>query len=63
MIEAGGAGWRRPAAPAFPGVEPDMMVIAARRHEGRIAAIGLHQLEAEHAAIKASARSRSATLR
>jgi hypothetical protein len=29
VIKAGGAGWRRRAALAFPGVEPDVVMIAA----------------------------------
>jgi len=53
MVEAGCAGWRRSAAAAFPSVETDMVMITARRHEGCVPAIGLHQLEAEHAAIEA----------
>lgn len=50
--EAGGArgGWT--AAEAFPGVQADVMMIAARRDEGRLRAEALHQREAEHAAIE-----------
>src|SRR5436305_7554162 len=40
------------AAFAFPGVEPDMMVIAAGRNERRAVAHPLHHLEAEHAAVE-----------
>ncbi len=47
-----GARRRRMAAFALPGVEPDMVVIAAGRNEGRARAHPLHQLEAEHAAVK-----------
>ena len=50
--QPGGARRRRMAAFAFPGVEPDVMVIAAGRNERRTGAHPLHQLEAEHAAIK-----------
>src|SRR5204862_5480591 len=47
-----GAGRRRMAAFALPGVEPDVVVIAAGRNERRTRAEPLCQLEAEHAAIK-----------
>src|SRR3954462_1102897 len=53
VIEPGRARrWRR-AAFALPGVEPDVVVIAAGRDEGRAGAHALHQLETEHAAIEA----------
>ena len=52
VIEAGRAGRRRRAALALPGVEADVVVIAAGRDEGRLRAHALHQLEAEHAAIE-----------
>src|SRR5439155_9700287 len=53
VIEAGGAGRRRRSAKALPGIERDVMMIAAGRYErGRIAA-ALRELEAEHAAIEA----------
>ena len=50
--EAGGArgGWA--AVEAFPGIQADVMMIAARRNEGRLRAEALHQREAEHAAIE-----------
>ena len=52
MEEAGGAWrWRR-AAPALPGVETNMMVIAAGRDEGGLLTVALFQLEAEHAAVE-----------
>jgi hypothetical protein len=41
------------AAFAFPGIQPDVVVVAARRDECRVGAVALHQLEAEHAAIEA----------
>ena len=41
------------AAFAFPGVEADVVVIAAGRNERRAGAHPLHHLEAEHAAIEA----------
>ena len=50
--QPGGARRRRMAAFAFPGVEPDVMVIAAGRNERRAGAHPLHHLEAEHAAIE-----------
>src|SRR5258707_14143218 len=37
---------------AFPGVETDVMVIAARRNERRARGQALHQLESQHTAIK-----------
>ena len=40
------------AAFALPGIQPDVVVIAARRNERRLVAVALHDLEAEHAAIK-----------
>ena len=43
---------RRMAAFAFPGVQADVVVIAAGRNERRAGAQALHQFEAEHAAIK-----------
>src|SRR5438445_5000542 len=46
------AGRRRMAAFTLPGVEPDVVVIAAGRNERCARAEPLHQLEAEHAAIK-----------
>ena len=52
MIEARGAGQRRRTAPAFPGVETDVMMIAAGGDKRRLAAEPLDQLKAEHAAIK-----------
>ena len=50
--QPGGAWRRRMAAFAFPGVEPDVVVIAAGRNERRTGAHPLHHLEAEHAAIE-----------
>ena len=57
VIEAGGAGRGRRAAVAFPGVEAEMMVIAAGRDEGGAGPAG-GQLEAQHAAIESRARAR-----
>src|ERR1051326_1070859 len=51
MIKAGGAGRGRRAAFALPGVERDVVVIAAGRDEGGAFAPRGH-LEAEHAAIE-----------
>src|ERR1700709_2786256 len=50
--QPGGAGRRWMAALALPGVQPDVVVITARRNECRLVAVTLHDLEAEHAAIK-----------
>src|SRR5665213_916054 len=52
MIEAGRAPGRRLAPAAFPGVEPDVVVVAAGRDKGGLGAIALNELEAEDAAIK-----------
>ena len=41
------------AAFALPGVEADVVMIAAGRNERRARAHALHQLKAEHAAIEA----------
>ena len=53
MIEPRRAGRRRRAALAFPGIQADVVMIAAGRDEGRLVAAPLHQFKAEHAAIKA----------
>ena len=50
--QPGGARRRRMAAFAFPGVEADVMMIAAGRNERRGRAHPLHDLKAEHAAVK-----------
>ncbi len=52
MEQAGRAGRRRPSAKALPGIEADMVMIAACRDEGRLVTIGLHQGETQHTAIK-----------
>src|SRR4051812_20114104 len=52
MKQAGGAGRRRMAAFAFPGVQPDVMVIAAGRNEGSLVTHALHHLETKYAAIE-----------
>src|SRR5688572_30415243 len=52
MVETGGAGRWRPTARAFPGIEADMVMIAAGRDEGGLIAHFLDKLEAEHAAIE-----------
>src|SRR5580704_16542573 len=51
MVKPGGARRRRRAAAALPGVEPDMVVVAAGRDEGGAGPAG-GQREAEHAAIE-----------
>ena len=51
MVKAGGAGGGRRAAEALPGVEPDMVVIAAGGDEGRARPAGGHR-ETQHAAIE-----------
>jgi phosphoketolase len=40
------------AAFAFPGVQPDVMMIAAGRNKRRTVTHALHQLETEHPAIE-----------
>ena len=52
MKQPGGTGRRRMAAFAFPGVQSDMMMIAAGRDEGRAGAHPLHQFETKHIAIE-----------
>ncbi len=51
MVKAGGAGGGRRAAAALPGVQADMMVVAAGRDEGRARPAGGHR-ETQHAAIE-----------
>src|ERR1051326_7931428 len=51
--QAGRAGRRWMAALAFPGIEPDVVMIAAGGNESRLIAVALHDLKAEYAAIKA----------
>src|SRR5438128_11960324 len=53
MEEASGPRWRRMAALALPGIETDVVMIAAGRNKCRARAHTLRQLEAEHAAIEA----------
>src|SRR5215211_6419528 len=52
MEEAGGTGRRWRAAFRGPGVEPDVVVVAAGGDEGGVRAPALHQLEAEDAAVE-----------
>src|SRR5258707_14275006 len=49
--QSGGPRSRRMAILAFPGVQADVMVIAARRNERRARGQALHQLESQHTAI------------
>ena len=51
--QAGGAGRRRPAAGALPGVQSDMVVVAAGRQERRLPPVELLHLEPEHPGIEA----------
>ena len=50
--EPGMAARRRGAAEALPGVEPDVVVVAAGRDEGGLGAVLLHELEPEHAGVE-----------
>ena len=52
VIQARRARRRRRAAVAFPGVEADVVVVAAGRDERGARAVALHHLEPEHAAIE-----------
>jgi len=52
MIPPGAARRRRRTARAFPGVQPDVMMITARRNERRAGTEPLLQFKAQHAAIK-----------
>ena len=45
-------GGGRRAAARLPGVEPDVVVVAAGGDEGGVGSVALGQLEAEHAAIE-----------
>ena len=60
--EAGSARGGRRAAFVLPGVEAEMVVVAAGRNEGRARVAG-GQLEAEHRAVKIERPVRSATFR
>jgi len=53
VVEAGGAARRRRTAGALPGVQPDMVVVAAGGQEGGLVAVVLHQFEAQHVAVEA----------
>src|SRR3954447_20715182 len=50
--EAGRARWRRRAALRLPRVQPEVVVVAARGDEGRLLAVAMLELEAEHAAVE-----------
>src|SRR5580704_11246787 len=52
VVEAGGARWRRVAGETFPGVQADVMVIAAGGEERGGVAHALHNLQAEHAGVE-----------
>ena len=52
VVEPGVALRRRRAAEALPGVEADVVVVAAGREEGGLVAVLLLQLEAEHAGVE-----------
>jgi len=52
VVEAGGAGRGGMAVGAFPGVQPDMLVVSAGGDEGGRAAHLLHELESEDAAVE-----------
>src|SRR6202167_2409413 len=52
MIKAGRSLWRRRPTAAFPGAEPNVMMITAGRNKCRLPAEPLRQLEAEDAGIE-----------
>ena len=52
MIEAGAAVWRGRAAQALPGIEADVMVVAAGRDEGCLTSVSLRQLKSKHTAVE-----------
>jgi len=54
VVEAGGAGGRRPTAPALPGVQADVVVVAAagRGEEDGLGAHALDDVEAEDAVVE-----------
>jgi len=53
MTQSDRARRRRRRADAGPRVQPDVMVIAAGRHEQRARTVALHQLEAEDVDVEA----------
>src|SRR5206468_2922035 len=52
VVQSRGPRPRRMAILAFPGIETDVVVIAAGRNERRTRGQALHQLEPQHTAIK-----------
>ena len=52
MLQADRAGRRRRCADAGPGVQADVMVIAAGGNKSGLGPISLHQFKAEHPAVK-----------
>ena len=52
VIEPGRAWRRRRAAGALPGVETDVVMVAAGGNERRLGAVALGELETQHAAIE-----------
>lgn len=52
MVEPGGTGRGRRTTRTLPGVQTNMMMIAAGRKEGRLASIPLRELKPEHIPIK-----------
>lgn len=52
MIQPCGARRWRCSATAFPGIQPDMMMVASRRDKRGIFPISLYQFKAKHSAVK-----------
>lgn len=52
MIKTGAFGWWWRTSRAFPGIEANMMVVAAGGNKCGSASVSLRQLEAENAAVK-----------
>ena len=52
VVKAGCSRRRRRTTLAFPCIQPDVMVVAARRNKRRVASIALGQFKAQHTAIE-----------
>jgi hypothetical protein len=52
VVESGGSGRRRTAPGAFPGVEPEVVMVTPGREKHRLGAEALRDLEAEHVAVE-----------
>src|SRR5439155_13418579 len=53
VIQAGGPRWRCRRPPARPRVEPDVMMVAARRQEHGVPSVATRYFEAQHVTVEA----------